>query len=147
MTEKLVKESVVIGARAETIWKVLTDADFTEKYMYGCRAFSTWKEGTALTWEMIHEGKKLVAVKGTVLDFKPPRLLRYTVFDPNGAYKDVPSNHLTVTCTLTPVDGGERVDFVQGDFATVEDGERRYQDSLAGGDAILVKIKALAEGA
>jgi len=145
MAEKLVKDSIVIHARAEAIWRVLTDPDCTQKYMFGCRAISSWKAGSALTWEMLHEGKTLVAVKGTVLDFQPPTLLRYTVFDPNGTYRDIPSNHLHVTCTLTPQDGGVRLDMVQGDFAAVDDGEKRYQDSLAGGDGLIRKIKALAE--
>jgi len=40
--------------------------------------------------------------------------------------------------------GGSVLEITQGDFAKVENGQNRYNDSLGGGDSILVAIKNLA---
>jgi uncharacterized protein YndB with AHSA1/START domain len=145
MAELLVKQSVHIKASAERIWRVLTDPDLTQRYMYGCRTVSDWNPRTALLWEGIADGKKVVYVKGTILEIEPPRLLRFTVFDPHAAYEDTPANYLWCTYSLTPGADGVRLDVVQGDYANVADGQKRYEHTVAGGDALLQQIKALAE--
>jgi hypothetical protein len=61
-------------------------------------------------------------------------------------HKDIPENYLTVTCELKEQGvNGSHLEFTQGDYAKVADGERRYKDFSGGGDAILQGIKKLAE--
>lgn len=145
--KKQIKDTIEIHAPPDRLWKVLTAPEFTEKYMFGCRTVSDWKLGSPLTWETVYEGKKLIAVKGAIAELEPGKRLRYTVFDPNSQYTDVPSNYLSVTYALTPTAGGTQLDVVQDGYDTVEDGEKRYQDSAAGWGSLLTQIKALAEGA
>ena len=119
----------------------------TEKYMFGCRTVSDWQVGSPLTWEGVFDGKKLVAVKGGIVVLERPRRLHYTVFDPNANYVDEPRNYLHITYALTPVGNATRLEVTQGDFSTVEDGEKRYRDSNQGEGwlGLLKQIKAIAE--
>lgn len=75
-----------------------------------------------------------------------PYGLAYTVFDPNSKLTAVPSNYLTMSYELKERgEQGSTLEITQGDFSAVEDGQRRYQDSLGGGDMVLEGIKKLAE--
>ena len=58
---------------------------------------------------------------------------------------DVPENYLTMTCELIPDRAGTTLTMRMGDFTTVGNGAKRYQDTIAGGDGMLVQFKAVAE--
>ena len=147
MDELWIHEKVEIAAPAAAVWRVLTEPALTKKYMFGCEALSDWKPGSALLWEGEYEGKKMVFVSGKVLQFEPPRLLRYTIFDPNGKLPDLPEHHLEMRCTLTERGGVTLLELSQGDFNSVADGKQRYEHSLQNSSADLMgKMKALAEG-
>ena len=146
MQELIVRESVEIQAPAKAVWRVLVAPELTRQYMFGCEALSDWKPGSPLLWAGTADGKQIVYVKGVIVACDPPRLLQYTTFDPNGTLADVPANYVAVTCRLTPVAAGTRLEASQGDFAGVVDAQRRYDDTQAGWSSVLPKIKALAEG-
>jgi hypothetical protein len=85
-------------------------------------------------------------VKGHVVSVEPPYRLAYTVFDPNSAIADTPSNYLTVSYLLSKRgDHGSLLEITQGDFASVENGQKRYEDSNDGDNSMLVTIRKLAE--
>jgi uncharacterized protein YndB with AHSA1/START domain len=46
--------SITINASAERVWGILTDANETPKYMFGCKTVSDWKVGSTLDWKMMH---------------------------------------------------------------------------------------------
>jgi uncharacterized protein YndB with AHSA1/START domain len=144
MTALEIRKSIEIDAPVLTLWKVLTDNEFIRQYMFGCNAESDWKPGSPLLWKGAADG--VLYVKGHVVTIEPPHHLVYTVIDPNSAIADIPSNYLTMTYDLK--ERGEHastLEILQGDFATVEDGQKRYEDSIGGGDSIMVAIKKLAE--
>ena len=145
MAELLIRKAVEVDAPVERLWKVLTDSEFIPQYMFGCTAETDWKPGSALLWKGVADGK--LYVKGHIVSVDPPRRLVYTIFDPNSTIKDTPSNYLTMTYDLkSRGDRASVLEITQGDYATVEEGERRYQHSLEGDDAVLNGIKKLAEG-
>jgi uncharacterized protein YndB with AHSA1/START domain len=144
MTELLIRKSIAIDTPAEILWKVLTDNEFIPKYMFSCFAESDWKPGSPLLWKGTGDHK--LYVKGQVVSFEPHHRLVYTVFDPNSTLADRPSNYLTMTYELKDLGKeGTLLEITQGDFAQVEDGERRYQHTIACGDSMLEQIKELAE--
>ena len=100
-------------------------------------------------WKGSYEGKDMVFVKGNIVDIKPGKFLAYTTIDPNSTIiEDIPQNYVTVTYSLAPENGSTILTVTQGDFATVADGERRYQETFNNGDGwnpILVEIKKLVE--
>jgi uncharacterized protein YndB with AHSA1/START domain len=144
MTALLIRKAIEVDTPASTLWKVLTENEFIQKYMFGCNAESDWQPGSPLLWKGATDG--ILYVKGQVVSIDPPRRLVYTVIDPNSTIPDIPENYLAMTYELTQ--RGEHactLEIIQGDFATVADGQKRYEDSLGGGDAILPAIKQLAE--
>ena len=145
MTELLIRKSIEVNASAGTLWRVLTDNAFIPQYMFGCVTETDWKPGSPLLWKGAADGK--LYVKGNVISVDPQRRLEYTVIDPNNpAIEDIPANYLTMVYELK--EHGERsstVEFIQGDYAKVAQGQKRYEETLQGDDYILAKIKELAE--
>lgn len=147
--EKLqIQNTITINAPASKVWDALTNPEQTKKYMFGCEADSDWKPGSALLWRMEYEGQDFVAVKGNVVDIQPEKFLAYTVFDPHGKMEDKPENYLTVVYKLENGNGQTTLTVTQGDFRTVENGEKRYEEMYNNGEGwnpIMVQIKAIAE--
>jgi len=145
MTEQFIRKSIEVSAPAEALWKVLTENEFIPQYMFGCVAETAWKPGSPLLWKGAADGK--LYVKGHVVAVDAPRRLEYTVIDPNNpAVQDIPANYLTMIYQIQEHDGSSTFELIQGDYAKVAEGQKRYEDTLKGDDFILVKIKELAEG-
>lgn len=143
----IISNTITINAPAAKVWDALVNPEQTKKYMFTCEAISDWKVGSPLLWKMVHDGKALVAVKGTVAEIRPQQFLAYTTIDPNAGLADVPENYLTVTYSLSAQNDQTELTVTQGDYARVGDGEKRYKDTEEGGGwmPILVEIKRLVE--
>lgn len=148
MSELLIKNTITINAPASKVWDVLCKPEFTKIYMFGCETVSEWTVGSELLWRAHYEGKDMVFVKGHILEISAPQKLVYSVFDPNSTMEDIPSNYLHVTYLLEEDKQSTILTVTQGDYNTVAEGERRYNESYNNGEGwnpILVQIKALAE--
>jgi len=145
--ELTIKNTININAPAHKVWDVLINPQQTKKYMFGCETVSDWKVGSELLWKGVFDGVELVAVKGHVVAFHPNKLLAYTTIDPNSATPDKPENYTTVTYSLVEKNNDTELTITQGDYAKVADGEKRYNESIAGGgwSSILTEIKKIAE--
>ena len=143
-----VTNTITIQATAARVWDALTNPEMTKKYMFGCEALSDWKPGSPLLWKGNFNGLEMVAVKGAVIKIEPGKLLVYTTIDPNNpAVPDLPENYLTVTYALSEQNGHTLLTVSQGDYSTVAEGDKRYEETIAGGGwtPILVQIKELLE--
>jgi uncharacterized protein YndB with AHSA1/START domain len=145
MKQLIVKKTLEINAPVSKVWDTLTNHDLTRQYMFGCELISDFKVGSPIIWKGASDDK--VYVKGTIAAIEPGKLLQFTVFDPNAPdhYQDVPSNYTMVTYELSSENGRTALGVTQGDFTGVTDGEKRYNETIAGWDSILPKIKELAE--
>lgn len=145
----IIKNEITINASISKVWDLLTNPEQTKKYMFGCEAISTWKPNDLLLWKGSWEGQEMIFVKGYIISIEPYKHLTYTTFDPNNpSLEDIPGNYITVTYDLSESNGFVLLKTTQGDFATVDDGEKRYNDSNNGGQGwnpILLEIKKLAE--
>jgi uncharacterized protein YndB with AHSA1/START domain len=143
-----VQNTITINASPAIVWDALVNPEQTKKYMFGCETVSDWQVGSPLLWRGTHEGQEMVFVEGHIVAIEPGRFLAYTTIDPNGTYDNSPENYLTVTYALEAENGQTNLTVTQGDYTTVADGPRRYQESVdAGGwDSVLVSIKTLLEG-
>ncbi len=145
----IVENRISINAPASKVWEVLTQPEWTKQYMFGCETVSDWQPGSELLWKGAYEGKEMVFVKGHIVTIEPGKLLVYTTIDPNSAIDDVSENYLHVTYRLTEENGQTLFTVTQGDYSTVAEGERRYQEAYNNGEGwnpIIVEIKKLAEG-
>jgi uncharacterized protein YndB with AHSA1/START domain len=148
MEKLIVQNSITINADAAKVWDLLTNAEHTKKYMFGCKTVSNWKPGSSLEWRADYEGKEMVFVKGNIVEIHPNKLLKYTVTDPNASWEDIPENYLNVTYTLSEENGQTLLTVIQDGFETAADGEKRYKDVYNNGEGwnpILIQIKKIAE--
>jgi uncharacterized protein YndB with AHSA1/START domain len=148
MNPLTIKNIITIKAPASKVWDALTNPEQTKKYMFGCETVSDWKKGSSLLWKGNYEGQEMVFVKGNIVDIKPEKFLAYTTIDPNSTIADIPENYLTVAYELTTENGQTVLTVTQGDYRTVAEGERRYQEAYNNGEGwnpILVEIKKLVE--
>jgi uncharacterized protein YndB with AHSA1/START domain len=143
-----VQNSISINAPAAKVWDALTKPELTKQYMFGCETVSDWQPGSELLWKGEYEGKEMVFVKGHIVTIEPGELLVYTTIDPNSTIDDVSENYLTVTYRLSEENGQTLFTVTQGDYSTVAEGERRYQEAYNNGEGwnpIIVEIKKLVE--
>ena len=148
-TKLVVKNRIEINATAAQVWDALVNPAKTKIYMFGCETVSDWKVGSPLLWKMMHEGKELIPVTGTILENKPHTLFKYTVIDPFASYAQTPENHLNVTYELAEQNGQTTLTVLQDGFEGAAEGEKRYKDVANNGEGwnpILVQIKKLVEG-
>lgn len=68
---------IEVGAPPDQVWRALTDPEITRRYMFHCDAEGDWTPGAP--WRY-HRGGQTV-ISGTVLDARPPHLLRLTAQD------------------------------------------------------------------
>jgi uncharacterized protein YndB with AHSA1/START domain len=145
----VVINDIIIDAPAAKVWDALVNPAKTKQYMFGCETVSDWKKGSTLEWRGNFDGIDLVAVTGTIVDIQPGKYLAYTAIDPNNpAIRDTLERCITVTYSLEENKGQTTFTVTQGDYAKVEDGERRYKEAYNDGigwDPILVEIKKLVE--
>ncbi len=148
METKKIQNTIEITADATRVWDVLTQPEETKKYMFSCETVSDWKQGSELLWKGNYEGKEVVFVSGYIKEIEPPKLLKYSVIDPNASYPKTPENHLDITYELSPVEGKTILNVSMAGFEHAAEGEKRYNDSYNNGEGwnpILVQIKKIAE--
>jgi len=142
-----IKKQTQINATPEKVWQVISDSHYTRKYMFGCEIITNWEKGGPFNWRgHTPDGKEMDFVKGELLEFDRPKLLKISMIDPFGDYPDQPENYLVLTYTIAEgSDSFTSLQLEQGNFASVAKGEQRYQDSLSGWDQVLPMIKKLSE--
>lgn len=140
---KYFKFAIVIDVEPKIVWEALTNPLFTKIYMFGCEVVSSWKLWEPVEWKGAEDG--IIYVKGILLDYVKEKKLAYTVFDPNAGYKDIPENYLTTSYELeASADNKTILSVSQGDFSKVENGEKRYKDSV-GWKMVLKGLKQMLE--
>lgn len=149
MEKRIITNTITINAPAAKVWDALVNPEQTKQYMFGCETVSDWQVGSSLDWKGEHEGQEIIYVKGEILDIQPEKFLAYTTIDPHSDIDDTSENYLKVTYQLTPENGHTVLTVTQGDYNTVAEGERRYQEAYNNGEGwnpILIEIKKLVEG-
>jgi uncharacterized protein YndB with AHSA1/START domain len=145
MPELFIQKSIDVNAPSATMWKVLTDNAYIPQYMFNCKADTDWKPGSPLLWHGAADGK--LYVKGSIVTCAAPRLLEYTVIDPNNAaVPDIPENYLTMTFAIK--ERGDKactLEIKQGDYSKVANGQQRYDDTIGCDDSMLESMKKIAE--
>ena len=145
MTGDLIfKYSIAINAPQNKVWDALINPEMTQQYMFGCVPITDWEVGSPLIWRGLADGVDYVI--GEVVAFVPESLLATTTFNPHIGHADISENYLIGEYHLSHTDGLTTIDIVQGDFATVEDGQKRFEEAKGAWDFALQKLKQLLEG-
>ena len=99
MSDHVATASTVVEAPKEEVWEALTDPDLISRYMFGTEVSTDWEVGSSITWKGEWDGRSYQD-KGTILELKPRRLLRYSHFSPLSGMADSPENYHTVTIEI-----------------------------------------------
>lgn len=140
-----IQNEITINGTPENVWKALTDPQITKQYMFGCEVMCAWNIGDPILWKGAADG--VVYVKGKLVAFDPPKKFSFTVFDPMASYPDIPDNYLTATYTLEQQGQTTLLKVSQGDYASVAEGSKRYQDTKdqGGWTGVLAGIRDVVE--
>lgn len=142
MGENLVaKASVTIGATRADVWKALVDPAAIERYMFGAKVVSDWREGRPITWSGEWQGQPYQD-KGTILQLRPEQRLQYSHFSPLSGLPDEPESYHTVTIDLSDDGARTRVALTQDRNET----EQARAHSEKNWTTMLSALKKLLEG-
>jgi len=133
--------SVTIDAPADKVWDALTDPEQVKQYMHGTEMSTDWKKGSPIRWRGEWKGKKYED-KGTVLDVKPKKLLRYTHWSPMGGSEDRPENYHTVTYELKGENGATMLTLIQDNNPSQDEADKMAANNWA---PVLQGLKETAE--
>jgi uncharacterized protein YndB with AHSA1/START domain len=134
------RQSVVIRASPERVWKALTEPEMIKEYLFGKEVSSDWKIGSPIRYRGVWEGRAYED-KGTVLQVEPGRLLDTTFWSSLSGVANTPENYKQVTYELRPEPEGTRLTVIQDNNATEE--ERKHSEQ--NWKMVLEKLKDLLE--
>lgn len=132
--------SIVIQARADRVWSVLTDPQAIKEFMFGTDVVTDWTVGGPIAWRGIWKGKAYED-KGVILEFEPGRRLVNTHFSPLSGQDDEPANYHTLTWTLEPEGGATKLTLTQDNNASPDEAAH----SKGMWDSLVESVKNIAE--
>jgi uncharacterized protein YndB with AHSA1/START domain len=132
--------SILINASEEKVWAVLTKPEQVKIWQYGSDLITNWEDNSDIRFKTEWQGK-IFEQWGKVLEFKPFRLIRYSLFAPAPGREDIAENYFVMTYKLTPWNGRIKLDIIQED-----DRPGAVQEDPQGEDnPLLQSLKSLAE--
>jgi uncharacterized protein YndB with AHSA1/START domain len=136
----IARATITFEVPGERVWQSLVDPAAIKAYMFGADVVSEWRQGGAIVWRGVWQGRAYED-KGTILDVQPGRRLQYSHFSPLSGMPDAPENYHTVTIELSPDGARTRLVLTQDNNATEE--ERGH--SQANWEAMLGGMKRYLE--
>lgn len=134
-------KQIEITTTADHLWKVLTEPEYTQSYMFNCAVESSWELGSSVIWEGEFEGYKAYQ-KGEVIKIVPGQQVTYSTFDPNQGLADVPENYIHVTYTIHTINNECQLTITNETF---DDNPERMSHIKKGWDMVLDAIKRVTE--
>lgn len=129
-----------IDAPVAVVWDALVNPEVITKYMFGARVVSEWRQGSPIVWKGVWNGKSYED-RGTILELRPLRVLRYTHYSPLSGLPDVPGSYHTVTFELSPAGNTTTLSLSQDNNET----EEARDHSQKNWEAMLAALKKLLE--
>jgi len=143
MSKNLIaKAAITINATSSKVWDALVTPAAIKQYMFGTNVVSEWREGGAIIWKGVWQGKSYED-KGVILQLKPARTLQYTHFSPLSGLPDEPGSYHTVTIELSAQGPGTGVSLSQDNNLT----EQARHHSEKNWGMMLAGLKRFVEGA
>jgi uncharacterized protein YndB with AHSA1/START domain len=130
-----------IDAPVQTVWNALVDPAAIKKYMFGTTVVSDWKEGSQILWKGEWQGKKYED-KGTILQLKPGKEIKYSHYSPLAGLPDSPENYHIVTIELTG--NGKQTDVMLSQDNNLTEESRKHSEE--NWNKMLSSLKKLLEG-
>lgn len=133
------KVTALISIKKELLWRVLTQPELTERYMYNCQLHSNWKIGDKAVWKnKTEDGKWQEHVEASVLVYQPFKHLAFTIYHKSTDH--FPETQSELHFYLIPQKNGLELRIEQGDFARIEGGDERCEKCQQGWEYVLPKL-------
>ena len=140
------KTKIDVSNSAHNVWRALTESEFVQQYMFGSSVESDWTVGSSIRYFILQDGKNVDMVSGTIAKIISNELLEHSLYPVGASYPATVENHIHVTYTIRSIDeNSSTLEIEQFGFEDAEDGEKRYNDSKAGWEMVLPKLKEVAE--
>ena len=141
MKNSLIAETkITINATPAQVWKALTTPGLIKKWLMGTNTVSHFTEGSTITYEGEHEGKKYHD-KGIIKKADPEKELQTTYLSSMSGKKDKPENYNLVTYSLSQQDNKTVLTLTQDNIATEEEKDH----SSNNWKMVLEKLKEVVE--
>lgn len=124
------KLELPLATTKENVWSALTLPELTQRYMYNCQLHCSWIEGSEAVWkEKQPDGSFTVHVKGTLLEYAPYSLLRFSILH----QRDGLNGHTSeLRFILSPHSKGVLLTVEQGDFSSFPQADEIYAECVRG---------------
>ncbi|MDC1068946.1 SRPBCC domain-containing protein [Candidatus Kapabacteria bacterium] len=143
--QSTLKLSQSISSNTQKVWEVLTKPDHIKTYMFDCDVITNWQIGNPIKWNLTSDGVSKTLVHGVILEFEEFKKLKYTVFPSESDLNDIPQNYITIEHLLTEENGVTLLELNASDYSKIENGSKRYEDSVQGWNYAFPLIKQIAE--
>jgi uncharacterized protein YndB with AHSA1/START domain len=99
------RASIEIEASSADVWDALVNPAAAKEYFFGAKVRSDWKEGSPITFTGEFNGNAYHE-KGTILQYRPERLLQYSHWSDLEQLPDLPENYRNWTFRIESGDPG-----------------------------------------
>ncbi len=96
--------TTIINASIREVWEGLTDPALIKQYFFGTDTYTDWQPGNPIRFTGEWQGKTY-SDKGTIMEVKPYKLIRYDYWNSMSGIEDRPENYIVVTYELSGEDG------------------------------------------
>lgn len=132
--------SIAIDTTPSDVWDALINPEKINKYFFGTKAKSDWKQGSELIFEGEWEGVAYVD-KATILAIEPEKLLTYNYISSFSKLDDSPENRAEIVMKLENTLNGTTLNLSQIGFES----EESYEHSQNSWKSILSDLKKRVE--
>lgn len=132
--------SILINSPVSKVWEALTTPSIIKQYFFGTNTITDWKVGRPIIFKGEWEGKAYED-KGTILDFEPNKLLRYSYWSSISGKEDKPENYANVSYQLSAKGNATELVITQDNIAD----EKTKEHSMQNWNKLLADLKKLLE--
>jgi uncharacterized protein YndB with AHSA1/START domain len=132
--------TININTSIQRVWDALTKPELVRQWQYGSELKTDWKVGSEIRFRTEWEGK-VFEQWGKVLEIRPNKLLRYSLFAPRPDLEDKPENYFVMMYVLKNENSQVKLEIIQEDNRP-----GAIQEVLQGEEnPILILLKNLAQ--
>lgn len=129
-----------IHAPISRVWDALTKPELIKQYLFGTDTKTDWKVGSPIRFTGSWEGKSYED-KGTILDFRLNKLIKYSYWSSMSGIEDKPENYVIVTFELSGEDNNVDLTVTQENIPD----QKSKEHSIDNWKKVIDGLKNLAE--
>lgn len=134
------KVKININAPIDKVWESLTKPEIIKQYFFGTNTTTNWKVGSPIKFTGEWKGNSYED-KGTILDMKPNKLIKYSYWSSMSGIEDNPENYVIITYELSGEDNNVNLTISQENIPD----EKTKEHSVENWKKVMNGLKNLVE--